>query len=379
MVLDGVETAAVAEAWASSAVAEWAALGGRIGALAPQLLEHPTAEKVVAWVEGGEPPGGQSWLGDVGTYEPVGAWLLADPAVPGERGLIVTYESAGGDRHDVSVTVVDQQLLSVVAGPEGLAEAAQLDNESSSDLAVTSTTVPDAVGVIRAAVSHIAAGFSVVSEASLPLLLRRLGLPATIGEAQPEESVEIPPRDSGLEAYGADVLRSALREELTVPAPDAVQAAFEWCRERFAADDPDALTLAAVAGVPALCGDSTIDDLCRLVSGYFAPVSLAQHPLIEQESLIQLEVADWIGVILGLARSPVGVEVDGAMLVGLINKAPEITTTIPKKHAAELGWTFETMLYAWELTGVLVDGAVGPAAKWLLPRAAIQLWGDGSG
>ena len=79
-------------------------------------------------------------------------------------------------------------------------------------------------------------------------------------------------------------------------------------------------------------------------------------------------------MVLGLARARVGTEVDGPMLVKAINAAPEITTTIPKKHAAALGWTFETMLYAWEVTGVLIDGTVGPAAKWILPQAAIQTW-----
>lgn len=79
-------------------------------------------------------------------------------------------------------------------------------------------------------------------------------------------------------------------------------------------------------------------------------------------------------MVLGLVRASVGTEVDGSMLVRAINTAPEITTSIPKKHAAALAWTFETMLYAWEVTGVLRDGAVGPAARWILPQAALQAW-----
>ena len=38
-VLDGAETAAIAEAWASSAVAEWLALGGRPGQLVDELSD----------------------------------------------------------------------------------------------------------------------------------------------------------------------------------------------------------------------------------------------------------------------------------------------------------------------------------------------------
>lgn len=372
-VLDDVETAAVAEAWASSAVAEWLALGGSLGGLSQHLIEHPKAAKVVAWIEGGERPVGDGWLGEVGSHAPVDAWVLADPRAPGEQAVIVTFESAEGDRHDVSVTIVDSQLLSVVVGPEGLADAAQ-EEHTNTGITVEPIAVRAAIEMVTAATSRLAPEFSVLSEASLPLLFRRIGVPAEIGRAHSEAAVEVPPRDTELEAYGADVLRSALRDELDTAAPAAVTAALESCAERFAAHDPDAITLATVAGVSPLTADATIDALCRLTAGYFAPATLAPHPPAEQEALVQLEVADWIGVILGIARAPVGTDVDGAMLVRSINRAPEITTTIPKKDAAGLGWTFEAMLYAWELTGVLIDGAVGPAARWLLPHAAIQLW-----
>ena len=46
-VLEGVETAAVGEAWASSAVSEWLALGGSLGSLATHLSSHPQAVKVI--------------------------------------------------------------------------------------------------------------------------------------------------------------------------------------------------------------------------------------------------------------------------------------------------------------------------------------------
>ena len=73
VVLDSVDTAAVAEAWASSAVAEWLALDGAVGALAANVDTHSDAEKVVRWLEGGDIPGGDGWLGDVGTHAPVEA------------------------------------------------------------------------------------------------------------------------------------------------------------------------------------------------------------------------------------------------------------------------------------------------------------------
>lgn len=376
VVLDSVDTAAVAEAWASSAIAEWLALDGAVGALAANVDTHSDAQKVVRWLEGGDIPGGDGWLGDVGTHAPVEAWELADPQAPEERGVIVSFEAQSGDRHDVSVTVADGQLLAVVVGPEGLA-AATAEDDAGDGLVAQPLSVADAASIIRQATSSIAPDLSVISEASLPLLFRRFGIPLGLPQPESGEAVELPERDRELDQYGADVIRSALRAELAADMPESVNDALVECRERFERSDPDALTLAEVADWSAT-GELSASDLVLLAGGYLAPVTLAPHSGAEQQSLVELEVADWIGVVLGLVRAPVGTEVDGSMLVRAINTAPEITTSIPKKHAAALAWTFETMLYAWEVTGVLRDGAVGPAAPWILPHAALQAWGADS-
>ena len=375
-VLDGVETAAVAEAWASSAVAEWLALGGAVGSLAPRLSAYPKARSVIAWVEGGDASGGDGWLVDIGTHEPVEAWELHDPKSPRERGVILAFATQDGERHDVSVTIAEGQLLAVVVGPPGLAEATAED-DSGSGVIAQPMDVGEATAAVRRAMSTISTELSVVSEASLPLLFRRFAMPLGIAQTEPDTAIELPVRDHELDLYGADVIRSALRNELELEAPDAVHQAPRSCQIRFDALEPDAVTLAEVAGWSGT-GAMSVSDLCQLAGGYLAPVTLSPHSVVEQEALVQLEVADWIGVILGLTRARAGTEVDGSMLVKAINAAPEITTTIPKKHAPGLAWTFETMLYAWEVTGVLVDGATSPAAKWILPQAAIQAWGSAS-
>jgi len=371
VVLDGIESAAVGEAWASSAVAEWLALGGLVGSLVERLDGHRVAALVVGWIEGNDSPGGDDWLADVGTHEAVEAWELSDPGQPGERGLILTYEAASGERHDISATLIGDALAAVVVGPPGLAEAARQDTERG----IETVTIDPLAGVsmLRTAVSTLSPELSAVSEASLPLLLRRLNLPLAAPQMPSGDDVELPERDVELDEYGAGVVRSALRSVLSAPAPDAVAEALSQCAQRFAAADPDALTLAEVSGYDPI-KPLGVDELCCLVGGYLAPVSLASHLGVEQQALVHLEVADWIGVVLGLARAEVGSEVDGAMLVRAINKAPEITTTIPKKDAPLLAWTFESMLYAWEVTGVLIDGTVGPGAAWLLANGAVRVW-----
>ena len=372
-VLDSVESAAVGEAWASSAVAEWLALEGASGQLASELGDFSVAAGLVGWIEGDEPPGGSEWLADVGSHRAVLAWEISDPGQPRERGLIMTYEAASSERHDVSVTIRDGSLAAIVIGPTGLAEAA--DADSRDGLVTRELSPTQAEAEVRSSLGDLSDQMSAVSEASLPLVLRRLEMTSAtpVLSQDGDAPTLIPDRDAELDRYGADVIRSALRDVLSSPAPDAVNQALEDCQSLFDSQDPDALTLAEVSGV---AGSSplTVDALCQLTGGYLAPVTFDPHSAVEQRALIELEVADWIGVVLGLCRASVGTEVDGAMLIGAINAAPEITTTIPKKDAPALAWAFEAMLYAWEVTGVLVNGSVGPAARWLLAQSAVRVW-----
>ena len=369
-VLDGAETAAIAEAWASSAVAEWLALGGRPGQLVDELSDRPLASATVSWIEGSEPPMGDGLLSDVGRHRAVEAWEMIDPSEPDERGVIITYEAPSGDLHDVSVSIIAGSLASLTIGPSGLADAV----ESESDRFVRSPLdSQDALRDVSRVLRHVGSGLTPMSEASIPLLQRRLGTDAITLEPASADVIEIEPRDSELDRYAADVVRSALRKTLESPPPAEVLEEVRKCQLRVEEGDPDALALIEVAGLT----ESTVLDvngLVHLVGAYLAPSTLHPHAAAEQEALAYVEPADWIGVVLGLSRASVGTSVDGDMLVTAINRAPEITTSVPKRDAPLLAWTFELMLYAWEVTGVLHEGTVGPAASWLLPHGAIAAW-----
>jgi hypothetical protein len=39
---------------------------------------------------------------------------------------------------------------------------------------------------------------------------------------------------------------------------------------------------------------------------------------------------------------------------------------------------FEQVVFAWELTGVALDGALTPLGAWLLPQAALGAWTRGA-
>lgn len=387
-VLASVDSAAVAEAWASGAVDEWLELGGRPERLAVEVAERDhLAGTLLTWFVAGDGAaigpigsGQPTWWDDIGTHELAGVVEL-DFETPGQRAgaeiaYILSYVAKSGDAHDLSVTLSAKDsdrsvITSVTVGPAGLGEAATDD-----DLQGFRTVPVDAqvaLDTIAAALAQPTDSLSPEAHVSLPLLARRLGSRLLPVFADDSETVELVPREPEDDAYAAEVVVSALRPLFAEPQPD-FDSVLEDVGRRLAAGDADAISVAEVAAVDP-DAPVTIDVLLDLVGAYFAPATLTPHPVTEGQALAELEPADWIGVILGLARSAPGTEVDGQALVTMINRVPEITTTVPARDAPRIGWAFEAMLYSWVLTGVLKDdGTVSPLARWLLPQAAVRAW-----
>lgn len=375
-VLASVESAAVAEAWASGAVAEWAALGGAQDQLAKRIADHsPLGAALITWMEGGPKPTGEAeWVDDVGRHELTRSVRLIDADMANEVGVILEYVAPSGERHDLSVTISGGAITGIAVGPEGLAQAALEDERDS--ISVEALDIGDALEIIREALRSPIPELSAAAEATLPLVIQRVGVAdgELAGFAQVSTNRQLPERYEDDDRYAADVIRSSMRAVLAEPAPDAVEAARLAVVELVERNDPDALTVFEVAGIDAAAPIDT-DTLVRLVGAYLSPKNLDAHTDPQFAALIELEPADWVGVVLGMARAAVGTEVDGRSIVGFINKAPEITTSIPKADAPHLAWTFEQMLFAWEVTGVLTDdGFVSNAARWLLPQAAVAVW-----
>lgn len=375
-----IDDAVAAEGFASGAVAEWLELGGGslADAVGPTLLG-----RVIAWIERGERPvaddGDPGWLTDVGTSRIVAATRLADPSEPSELAYVVQFEMASGACHDVAVTVVDGRVVDAGVGAPGLAEAVEGD--------VAATFVVEPVELARIPpLLHGALDGTDPSELGdrarldLPLLCRRFGIvPDSLRWARPAEpgapTVDLT-RDPDDDRYAARLIDSALRLPPAEPAPPAVAAAAQHFARLVADANPDATALMAVAGRPR--SKSELDQLLVAVGAYLAPVDLSPHRADEQAPIAALEPADWVGVILGLVRGLAPVPLDGAACVQLVNRCPEITTSIPKHEAALVAWAFDRVLYAWERTGVLDEqGALTEAGHWLLPRAAQRRWQPG--
>ena len=373
--LETVESAAVAEAWASGAVAEWASIGGSPGQLAPRIeSSSPLAGALIDWLEGGAAPhSGAEWVADIGAHVLVRAVRLIDGSKSSEIGWIFEYLAPSGDRHDLSVTTVDGVVVGLSVGPGGLAAAAE--DDLARGLRIEEVDIDIAVSQVQQSLNGQTSQLSPAAEATLPLLLRRLGVNHEFKDSGTSVDRTMPERDRDDDSYATELIRSALRSQLDTEVPDEVTVARHTFMDRLAVDDPDATVLFEVAGIDPT-SDVDLNTFLRLIGAYLAPVDLRAHTDQQFTALVELEPADWIGVILGLSRSPVGTPVDGDVLVRFINRAPEITTTIPAADAPRISWTFEQMLFSWQITGVLdADGAVGEAAHWLLPHAAIAALG----
>ncbi|MGH3147155.1 MAG: hypothetical protein ACRDTR_15265 [Rubrobacter sp.] len=96
----------------------------------------------------------------------------------------------------------------------------------------------------------------------------------------------------------------------------------------------------------------------------------------EEASIMALEVADWLGAVIGLVRAGVGAPASPEFLVSYINACPEIEGEIAPEDAVLVRTPFELVLPAWEAAGVVDDRRrLTALGRWGLPRALAWAWG----
>src|SRR5215218_6531605 len=144
------------------------------------------------------------------------------------------------------------------------------------------------------------------------------------------------------EAQAVEVLRRALPPGARPPLP---------------ADDA-ALWLAAAGALIAMRGPSGLD------------------PELEA-AVMALELADWVGAVVGLVRGGVGANAEPAALVAAINDCPEVEGTVDPDDADLVELAFEVVLPTWEaIDAVDVDRRLTDLGAWGLPRALARAWGS---
>lgn len=317
---------ALANAGGDDAATALAALGGVV-------TDAPTP------VWNGTPP---AWVTAIGTSRGDGAWVLR--SADGES-LAFGFVDGGDDRHVITVDLVagpPETVGEVIVGPGDLLEALHEDDaEIESEEVAAAPLARRCVDALRAT---SAAPLSAVSNGRL--LLRRLGELTTVDIDPPALVPEIVPdppvRDPDDDAYALDVLDRALGAASADPD-----------------DHPDDEPAEAVAAVAALV----------------APRDLAPLTPQQRDAALILEWADWLGAVIGLIRAGEGCAVDGVVMVDMVNRCPEVTTTIPKTDRARIAWAFDQAIAPWEELGLLTDGRLTALGIDVLPAALRRAWG----
>lgn len=312
---------ALANAGGDDAATALAALGG-LDAAAPKR----------EWE--GTPP---AWVTSIGTSRADGAWVLRSA---GGESLAFGFVDAGDDRHVITVDLVagpPETVGEVIVGPGDLLEALHEDDaEIESEEVAAAPLARRCVDALR---ETPAAPLSAVSNGRL--LLRRLGELTTIDIDPPAFVPEIVPdppvRDPDDDAYALDVLDRALGA---------------------ASVDPDDEPAEAVAAVAA----------------FVAPRDLAPLTPQQRDAALILEWADWLGAVIGVVRAGEGCAVDGAVMVDVVNRCPEVTTTIPKSDRARIAWAFDQAIAPWGELGLLADGRLTALGLHVLPAALRRAW-----
>lgn len=94
----------------------------------------------------------------------------------------------------------------------------------------------------------------------------------------------------------------------------------------------------------------------------------------EQQALCFLEWADWLGIVIGLMRAGSGASVTPEVLVDLINRSDEVSSTVPDEDRAYMEFALEVAVAMWADGGVVEDGRLTDGGYAALVPAAREAW-----
>lgn len=139
---------------------------------------------------------------------------------------------------------------------------------------------------------------------------------------------------------------------------------------------------AALSTLQSALGRSTedflaVDDVDAGVEAAWVAMILGEGaglPAEEQRALLFLEWADWLGAGIGMSRAGVGAPVDGEALVDLVNRCPEVSTSIEKRDRAYVAFAFDVALETITDVGGVVDGVLTASGHAALTKAMAAAW-----
>lgn len=255
----------------------------------------------------------------------------------GDDGELVDLLLAG-DPHEL--------VYGVQKSPDAEVDEANDDTTGLEDVSVTALTVNEAIDRISSVWRHASSSpqpWPSTVRANEHLVRQRLG--GDLARLQ-------------FEQLDLDPLRGLTTAEFI----EANQAAMSTLQSALGVSSSDLLDAPG--------GDAEIE------AAWIAAISgdVRGLPLEEQRAIVFLEWADWLGAGIGMARAGPGAQVDGERLVDLVNRCPEVSTTIDKRDRGYVAFAFGVALELVAEVGGVVDGELTPAGHAALTKAMAVVW-----
>lgn len=330
------------------------------------------------------PDGAPEWVAALGTSRCDGAWIFANRR--GESAVFRFIDSLEAG-HTIAVDLIpgeSETAGEVMVGPP---EVAGLADDPESDVEATDTN--PAVLAVRVSRAVEATGHprdTLVMNG--PLLAARLasltGRFPAIPAAESADVPDLPPNDPDDDAWATGILVRALGLSHDAPVDPssgsltgAVSAAAETLRRAAETDAPVAQWLAASRGPV----DLDESDQCVAVAALAAavrPHSMAPLDHDAREAVAHLEWADWLGVVIGLSREGIGASTAPTHLVDLVNRCPEVASTIPKADRPRVEWALAVCTHQWGDLGLTDSERLTELGAWMIPRMLLAAWAPNS-
>jgi Plasmid pRiA4b ORF-3-like protein len=179
------------------------------------------------------------------------------------------------------------------------------------------------------------------------------------------------------EAEAIGVLRQALPPQARPPLPAGdLAAACRHLRAGLGRHHPAVETIRRAAALdPPLPADDA--ELWLAAAG--ALIAMREPSGLDPEleaAVMALELADWVGAVVGLVRGGVGANAEAAALVAAINDCQEVDGTVDPDDADLVELAFEVVLSTWDAVGAVdADRRLTALGAWGLPWSLARAWG----
>lgn len=341
--------------------------------LAGSASSISSASSVGTAIGTGEMP---EWVDALGTSRCDGAWIFSNRR--GESAVFRFVDSADAT-HVIAIDLipnVPESVGEVMVGPAdivGLADDPDSEVEAAPvDPVELARRVSRAIGSTdRVRQTLVINGYLVVSRLSR-LAGNTIEIPAMTTDDVPEP----PPSDPDDDVYALDLLSRALQAGAPDPAGgpgEALASAAAILRHAADVDDPIAQWLAASRG-PIDLDEPDLQVVLAALAATSRPQSMAPLEPDAREAVAALEWADWLGVVIGLVREGTGASIEAAHMVDLINRCPEVASTIPRADRPRIEWALGICTELWETIGLADRGTLTELGVWVLPRVLVGAW-----